>query len=432
MRLLIPPEPAHDPYAALRLPDYRRLMLACLATSFGGEIQAVAIGWELYERTHSASVLGLIGLVMIVPVYALALPAGHAADRYRRTRIFVLTQGLLAVATLGLAAFSFGGGPIWAAYACLALTGVGQAFLRPARWALMPQVVPKETLQNAVTWNSTSWQVAAVAGPAVGGIIIATTGGAGWAYLTNALLAGVSALLIVSIKVKPVPPPAEPITLGSFLAGFKFVWANDLILATITLDLFAVLLGGAQALLPMFASKILHVGPIGLGWLRSAESIGAVAMALTLAHRPPFRKAGPTLLAAVSVFGLAMIGFGLSTSLWLSFVMLALAGAADNISIVVRSTLVQIITPASMRGRVAAVNGLFIGTSNELGGFESGMTAFWFGPVASVVGGGIGTLCVVVVAALAWPSLRKLGVMRAPTPDETAAMEPVAESPAIR
>jgi MFS family permease len=426
------PEPAHDPYAALRLPDYRRLLLACLATSFGGEIQAVAIGWELYERTHSATALGMIGLVMIIPVYALALPAGHAADRLSRTRIFVVTQGLLAVATLGLAAFSFGGGPIWLAYACLVLTGIGQAFLRPARWALLPQVVPKDRLQNAVTWNSTSWQVAAVAGPAVGGLIIARTGGAGCAYLTNAVLTAVAAAMIVSIKTKPVPHPAEPLSIGSFLAGFKFVWSNELILATITLDLFAVLLGGAQTLLPMFASDILHVGPEGLGWLRSAESIGAVVMALTLAHRPPFRNAGPTLLVAVSIFGMAMIGFGLSTSVWLSFFMLALAGAVDNISIVVRSTLVQIITPDTMRGRVAAVNGLFIGTSNELGGFESGMTAALFGPVASVVGGGIGTLVVVAATMVIWPSLRKLGAIRAPTVDETADMEAVAESPAIR
>ena len=429
---MIPPDSPRDPYAALRLPDYRRLMMACLATSFGGEIQAMAIGWELYRRTHSASVLGLIGLVMIIPVYALALPAGHAADRHSRTRIFVLTQILLAAATLGLAAFSFSGGPLWVAYACLALTGVGQAFLRPARWALLPQVVPKDRLQNAVTWNSTSWQVASVAGPAVGGLIIARTGGAGWAYLSTAVLAGVSAALILSIRTKHVPPPAEPISLRSYLAGFKFVWSNELILATITLDLFAVLLGGAQALLPMFADDILHVGPEGLGWLRSAEAIGEVLMAFTLAHHAPFRRAGPTLLIAVSIFGLAMIGFGLSTSVWLSFFMLALAGAVDNISIVVRSTLVQIITPDSMRGRVAAVNGLFIGTSNELGGFESGMTAFWFGPVASVVGGGIGTLFVVAAVMVIWPSLRKLGAIRAPTVEETAGMEPVAESPAAR
>jgi len=405
-------EARHDPYAALRLPDYRRLMVAAVASSIGGEIQAVAVGWELYERTRSPMVLGLVGLVQILPVYALALPAGHAADRHSRTRIFVMAQGVLAVATLGLAAFSFGRGPIWIAYACLALTGVGQSFLRPARWSLMPQVVPRKHLQSAITWNSTSWQFAAIVGPAIGGLILARSGGAGWAFLANAALALVAAASIASIRAPRAPVHAEPTSLGSFLAGFKFVWSNDLILATITLDLFAVLLGGATALLPMFASDILHVGPVGLGWLRSAESIGAVMMAVGLAHRRPFRRAGPALLAAVAVFGLAMIGFGLSTDIRLSFLMLLIAGAVDNISIVVRSTLVQVLTPDTMRGRVSAVNGLFIGTSNELGGFESGLTAAWFGPVASVVGGGIGTILVVVAVAVLWPGVRRLGAIR--------------------
>jgi MFS family permease len=410
-------EPArkHDPYSALRLPDYRRFMLACVASSVGGEIQVIAVGWELYERTRSATVLGLIGLVQILPVYLLALPAGHFADRHSRTRIFIVAQGLLAIATLGLAWLSFGRGPIWAAYACLGLTGVGQSFLRPTRWALMPQVVPRDQLQNAITWNSTSWQFAAICGPAIGGLIIAGTGGAGTAYLVTAGLSAVAAFLIALIQTRPAPAPTEAASLGSFLAGFKFVWSNELILATITLDLFAVLLGGATALLPMFASDILHVGPVGLGWLRSAESIGAVLMAVTLAHRPPFRKAGPTLLAAVAVFGLAMIGFGLSRDVTVSFLMLAIAGAVDNISIVVRSTLIQVLTPDSMRGRVSAVNSLFIGTSNELGGFESGVTAALFGPVASVVGGGIGTILVVVAVALIWPGVRRLGTLRGPS-----------------
>ena len=316
----------HDPYAALRVADYRRLMLACVASSVGGEIQAVAVGWELYERTRSPTVLGLIGLVQLLPVYLLALPSGHAADRYSRTRLFVISEALLALAAVGLAALSFGGGPVWAAYLCLALTGTGQALLRPARWALMPQVVPREALQNAVTWNSTSWQVAAIAGPAIGGIIIAKAGGAGWADILTAVLSGLAIVQIGSIRTRHAPNPTEPTTLKTFLAGFKFIGTNDLILATITLDLFAVLLGGAQALLPMFASDILHVGPEGLGWLRSAESIGAVMMALTLAHRRPFQKAGPTLIAAVSAFGLAMIGFGLSRDVRLSFLMLLIAG----------------------------------------------------------------------------------------------------------
>ncbi|HEY2157062.1 MAG TPA: MFS transporter, partial [Isosphaeraceae bacterium] len=405
----------HDPYAALRIADYRRLVLACVASSIGGEIQAVAIGWELYERTRSATVLGLIGLVQLLPVYLLALPSGHAADRYSRTRLFVIAEALLALAAAGMAVLSFGGGPVWAFYACLALTGTGQALLRPARWALMPQVVPRDLLQNAVTWNSTSWQTAAIAGPAIGGTIIALAGGAAWAYVLTAVLSGLAIVQIGSIRAKPAPNPTEPTTLGTFLAGFKFIWSNDLILATITLDLFAVLLGGAQALLPMFASDILHVGPAGLGWLRSAESIGALMMALTLAHRRPFQKAGPTLVVAVTAFGLAMVGFGLSRDVRLSFLMLLIAGAVDNISVVVRSTLIQTLTPDSMRGRVSAVNSLFIGTSNELGGFESGLTAAFFGPIASVVGGGIGTLVVVAVVVVAWPRLLSLGPLHKPS-----------------
>jgi hypothetical protein len=411
----VPPDQKHDPYAALRIVDYRRLMVACVASSIGGEIQAVAIGWELYERTRSATVLGLIGLVQLLPVYLLALPSGHAADRYSRTRLFVIAEALLALAAAGMAVLSFAGGPVWAFYACLALTGTGQALLRPARWALMPQVVPRDVLQNAVTWNSMSWQTAAIAGPAIGGTIIALAGGAAWAYVLTAVLSALAIVQIGSIRTKPAPNPTEPTTLGTFLAGFKFIWSNDLILATITLDLFAVLLGGAQALLPMFASDILHVGPAGLGWLRSAESIGALMMALTLAHRRPFQKAGPTLLAAVTAFGLAMVGFGLSRDVRLSFLMLLIAGAVDNISVVVRSTLIQTLTPDSMRGRVSAVNSLFIGTSNELGGFESGLTAAFFGPIASVVGGGIGTLVVVAVVVAAWPRLLRLGPLHKPS-----------------
>lgn len=409
-----PPAPGHDPYAALRMPDYRRLMTACVASSIGGEIQAVAIGWELYERTHSATVLGLIGLVQILPVYALALPSGHAADRHSRTRLFVVAEALLALAAVCLAGLSLGGGPVWAWYVCLALTGTGQAVLRPARWALLPQVVPRDVLQNAVTWNSTSWQFASIIGPAIGGVLLAKTA-PGWAYLATAALCGLAIVRVVAIRGRPEPIRSEPTTIGSFLAGFKFIGANDLILATITLDLFAVLLGGAQALLPMFASDVLRVGPEGLGWLRSAESVGAVVMALTLAHRRPFRKAGPTLIVAVLGFGLAMIGFGLSRDVRLSFLMLAVAGAADNISVVVRSTLIQVLTPDAMRGRVSAVNSLFIGTSNELGGFESGVTATLFGPVASVVGGGIGTLLVVGLVVLAWPRLLRLGSLHQPS-----------------
>ena len=275
--------------------------------------------------------------------------------------------------------------------------------------ALLPQLVPVELLAGAMTWNSGGWQVASMVGPALGGLVIARTGGAMWAYLLDAIGSALIIVLILPIRVPPTPRASEPVTLRSLLAGICFVWRTELILATITLDLFAVLVGGATALLPIFAEDILRVGPVGLGWLRAAPSFGAFLMAMTLAHRPPLRHAGPTLLWAVAGFGAATIVFGLSRDARLSFAMLLLTGALDNISVVVRATLVQLLTPDSMRGRVSAVNAIFIGSSNELGGFESGLTAQLVGPVVSVVAGGIGTILVVLAVALIWPPVRRLG-----------------------
>ncbi|MHC5542725.1 MFS transporter, partial [Singulisphaera rosea] len=290
-----------------------------------------------------------------------------------------------------------------------------------ARWSLLPEVIPTSLLSNAVTWNSSGMQVASVAGPALGGLVIAITGGAPLAYLLDACCSLVVVASILSVKTSDSPRLNEPVSLESLLAGFRFVSRNELILATITLDLFAVLLGGATALLPIFARDILHIGPVGLGWLRAAPSIGAVAIALVIAHRPPLRSAGMALLWCVVGFGLATVVFGLSRNVILSFLMLALTGAFDNISVLVRSTLVQVLTPNSMRGRVSAVNAIFIGTSNELGGFESGMTARLFGPVASVVGGGIGTILVVFAVALIWPRIRHLDSLHDAKPmDEPA------------
>ncbi|MBV8609033.1 MAG: MFS transporter [Singulisphaera sp.] len=399
----------HDPYAALRLGDYRRFLLAMMVFTIGKQMQGVAVGWELYRRTGSAWALGLVGLVQFVPVLLLALPAGHAADRHGSKRQLLAAQGLRALASLGLAALSAARGPVPLVYGCLLLTGTAHAVLMPARWALLPQLVPVELLAGAVTWNSGGWQVAAMVGPALGGLVIARTGGAMWAYLLDAIGSALIIVLILPIRVAPTPRASEPVTLGALLAGISFVWRTELILATITLDLFAVLLGGATALLPIFAEDILRVGPVGLGWLRAAPSIGASLMAMTLAHRPPLRHAGPTLLWAVAGFGAATIVFGLSRDARLSFAMLLLTGALDNISVVVRATLVQLLTPDSMRGRVSAVNAIFIGSSNELGGFESGLTAQLVGPVVSVVAGGIGTILVVLAVALIWPPVRRLG-----------------------
>jgi MFS family permease len=399
----------HDPYVVLRLADVRRFMLGGMAAEIGSQMQGVAVGWELYERTGSKMALGLVGLVQFLPVLLLALPAGHAADRFSRKHQWIVAQALMGVASLGLAALSWSRGPVGLIYACLLMAGTAHALIMPARWALLPELVPTELVTHAVTWNSSSWQIASVAGPALGGLVIARTHGATAAYVLDALFSIIVVVLLLPMRPRSKPRAVEAASLRSLLAGIDFVRRSELILATITLDLFAVLLGGATMLLPVFAKDILRVGPTGLGWLRAAPSIGAFLMALALAHRPPMRHAGRTLLWAVAGFGVATIVFGLSTDARLSFLMLLLTGALDNISVVVRGTLVQVLTPDAMRGRVSAVNAIFIGSSNELGGFESGVTAQLFGPVASVVGGGIGTILVVLSVALMWPQVRRLG-----------------------
>ena len=372
-------------------------------------MQIVALGWELYERTHQAAALGYVGLVEFLPVLFLSLPAGHAVDRFDRKSIVTRALLLSAIASTILAVISVKQGPIPLIYVCIAFIGVAQAFTAPARWSLLPSVVPDELLPSAITWSSSSWQIAAVVGPALGGLVLWASGEAAFVYLLAALSAVASAALIIRIRPRPLERVAEEITLKSLFAGLRFVFNTDLLLAAITLDLFAVLLGGATALLPIFAKDILDVGPAWLGWLRAAPSLGALLMAVVLAHRPPLRHAGPSLLWAVAGFGAATVVFGFSKNVWLSFAMLALTGALDQISIVVRGTLGQVLTPDSMRGRVGAVNAIFIGSSNELGDFESGMTAQWFGPVASVVGGGIGSIVVVLAVMARWPGIMRLG-----------------------
>ncbi|MGE3818099.1 MAG: MFS transporter [Isosphaeraceae bacterium] len=401
-----------DPYQLLRDANYRRYLAAGMAATIGGQMQSVAVGWELYERTRSAAALGLVGLAQVLPVLLLAIPAGHAADRHSRKRQMVIAHLLLMAASLGLTALSAFQGPVGLTYLCLVLTGIGQAVNMPARWAILPQIVPRELLANAVTWNSSSWQIANVVGPALGGLVIALTRGATTAYVLDAVCCAGFIALVAPIRFRPVVRDATPITLGSLLAGLRFVLGTELILATITLDLFAVLLGGATALLPIFAKDVLSVGPTGLGWLRAAPSLGAFTMAIVLAHRPPMRRAGRSLLWAVLGFGLATIVFGFSTNPYLSFAMLFLTGAFDNVSVVVRATLVQVLTPDAMRGRVSAVNAIFIGSSNQLGEFESGMVARLFGAVASVVSGGVGTILVVLLVALVWPGVYRLGSLQ--------------------
>jgi MFS family permease len=402
----------HDPYAPLRLVHYRRFLLGGIMAAAAAEMQVVALGWELYERTNSATALGLVGLAMFLPTLFMTLPAGHMADRYPRKVLLLAAQSLMACASLSLAALTYWKGPVPLAYAALSMAGLASALGRPTRGAILRQLVPDHLVGVAVTWNSSGWQFASVAGPALGGLVIALTGGATCAFLLAFSFSLVVLGLFGTIRPSEVERSTEPLSLDSLLAGLKFVRQTEMMLAAITLDLFAVFLGGAVALLPVYAKDILQIGPVGLGWLRAAPSAGAVVMALTLAHRPMIRRAGPAMLLAVAGFGAATIGFGLSRNPYLSFLLLAITGALDMISVVVRSTLMQVLTPESMRGRVGAVNMIFIGSSNELGGFESGMTARWFGPVASVVGGGIGTILVVLGVGFAWPSVRRLGALQ--------------------
>jgi MFS family permease len=407
----------HDPYAALRHRDYRCYLSGAVLASVGGEMLAMVVGWEVWRRTGSQLLLGFTGLAQFLPVLLLALPAGQAADRYSRKLLFQIAQLTTASAALGLAAVSWLSGPIWLVFVFLTVIGCARALSMPTRTALTPQIVPPEHLASAITWNSSGWQTASVAGPALGGVVIALSGAAA-AYLLTALCGLTCVGLLLPVRPRRAETPTEKRSLASLVAGVRFVWKTDLLLAAITLDLFAVLFGGATALLPVFADEILRVGSVGLGCLRAAPALGAVAMAMILAHRPPLLRAGRALLLAVAGYGVVTILFGLSSNAYLSFALLALAGALDNVSVVIRGTLVQMLTPDHMRGRVSAVNAVFISSSNQLGEFESGLTADWFGAVPSVVGGGVGAILVVLCVMLRWPALRRLGTLR---PDESLA-----------
>jgi MFS family permease len=402
----------HDPFEALRFRDFRLLFVGRLVASLGEQMIRVAIGWELYERTNNAFALGLVGLVQVLPVILLALIAGHTADRVNRKRLVLVTQVLLAMGSLGLALLSFTHGSLVLIYGCLLLIGIARAFNNPASSAILPQTVPPEAFTSAATWSSSSWQLAAVLGPALGGLLIGVLKSASEIYVMDAIFALTFAVMVAFIRGREVALSREPMTLESLSAGVRFIRQTKVILAAITLDMFAVLFGGAVALLPVYAKDILKVGPEGLGWLQAAPSVGALCMALTIAHRPPFKRAGRTLLLAVVGFGVATIIFGVSQSFILSLAMLATLGALDNISVVIRSSLLLIRTPDEMRGRISAVNSVFIGASNELGAFESGVTAGLFGPVLAVVFGGIGTIIVVLLVAWAWPEMRNLKTLQ--------------------
>ncbi len=365
---------AHDPYAAWRVPAFRRYFIGNAVLFAGWQMQKVAVGWEIYERTGSALYLGYAGLAQFFPQVLWALVAGHVTDTFNRKRVFMCALAFNALASLGLALNSVRGGSVYWIYGCLFATGTARAFFMPARAAFLPRIIPMGIFSNATAAGALTFVV-----------------------------------LLSTILYKHQPQDRPPLTVGALSAGFRFIWKQKVVLSAVMLDMFGVLLGGATAMMPIYAKDILQVGPRGLGWLMAAPSIGACSMALLQAHRGPLRKAGRTLLFAVAGFGTVTIVFGISRHFWLSMAMLCLLGSCDNISVVVRSTLVQVLTPDEMRGRVSALNGLFIGTSNELGAFESGLVAGLFGPTFSVVSGGIGTILVVAAIASLFPQLRRYG-----------------------
>ena len=406
---------------------------------------AVAVEWEIYQRTHSATALGLVGLVFAIPIVGFSLPAGHLADRISRKHIILVAQIFSAITSALLAlvswqhlaipqmsilrscnhslwsianiferhqsGFYFDDASIPLIYLLLFLGAIARTFSWAARSSFFPTLVSRDAFSNAVTWNNSIFQIGSVVGPTISGFVVAHRGFP-VVYVIDAITSFAFFLLALPIpRAKQALKRVEQSTWRSLAAGAKFVFSKKVILATITLDLFAVLLGGAVALLPIFADQILHCGPVGLGWLRASPAIGAFAMALMVAYLPPMREAGKTLLWCVTGFGIATVVFGLSKALWLSLGTLFIAGALDSVSVIIRGSIVQLVTPDEMRGRVSAVNNIFIGTSNEFGALESGLTAALFGPVISVVAGGIGTILVVVGSAFKWPEIRKIGAL---------------------
>jgi MFS family permease len=385
-----------------------------MTLNLGWQMQKVAVGWEIYERTGSAFYLGFAGLAQYLPMVAFTLIAGHVTDSYNRKRVLMSALGGNALAALVLASNSAASGSLVVLYGCLFALGTARAFTMPARNAFLPRIVPLEMFSNAASWNSSTLEVATMTGPAIGGLLIGVFRSATLNYAIAAIGALTFFVLASGIPYRHEPQERPSLTLHSLSAGFRYVWQERVILSAIVLDMFGVLLGGATALMPIYAKDILHVGPRGLGWLMAAPSIGAVSMAVAQAHRGPPHRAGRTLLWAVAGFGTVTVVFGISKHFWLSMCMLCLLGACDNISVVIRNTLVQLLTPDGMRGRVSALNALFIGTSNELGAFESGVVAGFFGPVFSVVAGGVGTIIVVLAVAGLFPQLRSFGRLDLP------------------
>jgi MFS family permease len=395
-----------DPYAALQVRDFRLFILSRLFITLAIQIQGVVVGWQIYEITKDPLSLGLIGLAEALPAISVSLYAGHLADIVERKKIILACVVLLAFCSASLLYFTTGSGTFVLNYGTLPIysiiffTGLARGFLSPANFSFMPQLIDRSLYQNAITWNSTVWEIAAVGGPMIGGLIYGFFGITA-AYSAAALLVIAAIVCYSIIPNRPVPPVSEEQgVIEKIKAGIKFVFKNQIVLNAISLDLFAVLFGGAVALLPIFADEILHVGAVGLGFLRSAPAIGALIMAVYMTHNPIRKHIGKILLWCVAGFGFCMIGFALSTSFILSMCLLIMSGMFDCVSVIVRGTLIHTLTPENMKGRVSAVNSMFIGSSNEIGMFESGVAARILGVVPSVIFGGCMTL--VVVGTTAW------------------------------
>jgi MFS family permease len=390
-----------------------RFQAARLLTTLGIQMQGVAIGWQVYAITRRPLDLAWVGLAQFLPAAGLSLVTGHAADRFERRRILMVCQASLAMLSLVLFALARAGtSRVAAIYAVLVVIGVVRAFLQPANQSLLPTLVPLEHFGNAVAWGSSLMQTAMVVGPTLGGAAYALVGGPAPVYVAASFCSLSACTLVSSIRGGARRTTLRAVTRASLLAGVRYIRRNPIVLGAISLDLFAVLLGGATALLPVYARDILHLGPLALGTLRSAPAVGAALTGVGLAIRPIESRTGLKMLGCVAIFGVATIVFGLSRSFPLSLLALAVAGAADMVSVFVRSSLVQLATPDAMRGRVSAVNMVFIGASNELGEFESGVTAQWMGTVRAVVAGGAGTLLVVALWAWAFPELRRVNRLR--------------------
>lgn len=372
-------------------------------------MQSVAVGWQVFEITHRPLDLGYVGLAQFLPGVLLSMPAGHAADRFDRRTVLLTCYVSYALCSALLFLQAKGGASsVLPIFGVLLLLGITRAFSGPASQSLVPQLVPSEHFGNAVAWGASVFQIATVLGPALGGLIYGWTHGAHSVYAASACMYSAAFLFVLMMHVRTGRMEKRSVSVDTLLAGFRYVWQEKIILGSISLDLFAVLLGGAVALLPLYAQDILRVGPRGLGVLRSMPAAGAALMAVWLAHRPLQRRSGLAMFVAVAIFGVSTIVFGLSRSVLISLLVLFVMGASDMISVVIRNTLVQVATPPAMRGRVSAVNLLFIGASNELGQFESGITAQWMGAVPAVVVGGVGTLLVVGLWSWLFPQLRNM------------------------